>query len=74
MLIMARRGRGGSGASAQLITFLIMAAVVIVIIKWLLMTIAILIVPFGIWYLWDHAQQRSGDPSGVGPVDTPGSD
>jgi membrane protein implicated in regulation of membrane protease activity len=41
-----------------LIAFLITAAIVIVIIKWLLITIAILIVSLGAWYLWDRAQQR----------------
>lgn len=44
---------------ARLIGYLLLAGLAILMIKWALITAAILVVPFGIWWLYDRATARA---------------
>lgn len=43
-------------AGAQLVAGIIVVGLVLLILKWALITIAILIVPFGVWWFWDRSR------------------
>jgi hypothetical protein len=59
VLTMARRGSTGAGGGfGVLIVGVLAIGLAILIIKWALITAAILAVPFGVWWLVDHEQQR----------------
>lgn len=47
--------RGGSEL-AKLIGFMLVLGLVVLVLKWALITAAILIVPFGIWWIWDRTR------------------
>ncbi|MHC1563654.1 hypothetical protein ACR9E3_32280 [Actinomycetospora sp. C-140] len=53
---MARRSRGSP--AAVVVGGLLLLGVVILIVKWVLITAAILAIPFGIWFAYDRAAQR----------------
>ncbi len=55
---MAARRSGSAGGCGTLIGVLLLIGLAIVIIKWALITAAILAVPFGIWWILDRAKQR----------------
>jgi hypothetical protein len=50
---MARRTQAPSGF-AGLIGIVLLVGLAILIIKWALITAAILAVPFGVWWVYDH--------------------
>ena len=54
---MARRQASGPQGCGLLIVGLLAIGLAILIIKWALITAAILAVPFGIWWAYDHVQQ-----------------
>ena len=54
---MARRTNAPSGL-AGLIGIVLVVGLVILIIKWALITAAILAVPFGAWWIYDHLAQQ----------------
>jgi ABC-type nickel/cobalt efflux system permease component RcnA len=43
-------------AGAQLVGVVLVIGLVLLILKWMLITAAILVVPFGIWWVWDHGR------------------
>jgi ABC-type nickel/cobalt efflux system permease component RcnA len=43
-------------AGAQLVGVVLVIGLVLLILKWMLITAAILVVPFGIWWVWDHSR------------------
>jgi ABC-type nickel/cobalt efflux system permease component RcnA len=47
-------------ALAKVVGVLLLVGFALLILKWALITAAILIVPFGIWWVWDriHTQRR----------------
>jgi ABC-type nickel/cobalt efflux system permease component RcnA len=45
-------------AAAQLVGVLLVIGLVLLILKWMLITAAILVVPFGMWWVWDHGRSR----------------
>jgi ABC-type nickel/cobalt efflux system permease component RcnA len=49
-------GRRNRGGCAQLVGSLIVLGLVLLILKWALITAAILVIPFGVWWIWDHAR------------------
>lgn len=55
---MARHNNSAAGGCGLLIVGLMAIALVVLIIKWALITAAILIVPFGIWWVLDRSKQR----------------
>jgi hypothetical protein len=62
------RGRRKVGTS-QVLGGLVVLAIGILVIKWLLITAAILIVPFGIWWLYDRAQVPATTGGPATPTD-----
>jgi hypothetical protein len=58
VLTMARRSNTGASGCGLLIVGLLAIALVVLIIKWALITAAILAVPFGIWWVLDRSKQR----------------
>jgi hypothetical protein len=59
VLTMARRGSNPAGGGCGVLILGVLAiGLAIMIIKWALITAAILAVPFGVWWLVDHHQQR----------------
>ena len=56
---MARRGSGSAGGGCGVLVLGVLAiGLAIMIVNWALITAAILAVPFGVWWLIDHEQQR----------------
>lgn len=56
---MARRGSDpAAGGCGVLILGVLAIGLAVMVIKWALITAAILAVPFGVWWLIDHEQQR----------------
>lgn len=45
-----------SSAIAKLIAGILVLGLVLLILKWVLITVAILVVPFGIWWMWDRTR------------------
>jgi len=43
-------------AGAQLVGVVLVIGLVLLILKWMLITAAILGVPFSIWWVWDHSR------------------
>jgi hypothetical protein len=59
VLTMARRRSTSAGGGCGVLILGVLAiGLAIMIIKWALITAAILAVPFGIWWIVDHQQQR----------------
>jgi ABC-type nickel/cobalt efflux system permease component RcnA len=54
----ARRSQGSPAAAV--VGVLLVIGLVLVVVKWLLITAAILAVPFGLWWVWDRTQQQRG--------------
>lgn len=50
--------RSNSSGLGTVIGVVLLVGLAILIIKWALITAAILAVPFGIWWVYDQAQQR----------------
>jgi ABC-type nickel/cobalt efflux system permease component RcnA len=48
-------------AGVKLFGWIMLAALALLILKWALITVAILIVPFGIWWIWDRARASRGE-------------
>lgn len=42
----------------QLFVGLLLVGLVVLVLKWALITAAILAVPFGFWWLWDHRRSH----------------
>jgi uncharacterized membrane protein YqjE len=59
VVVLSVASRSGAGAGAQLIGVLLVIGLVVLIAKWALITAAILVVPFGIWWFWDRVRSRS---------------
>ena len=55
---MAARRSNSAGGCGTLIGVLLLIGLAIMIIKWALITAAILAVPFGIWWVLDRSKQR----------------
>jgi hypothetical protein len=59
VLTMARRGSTSAGGGRGVLILGVLAiGLAITIVKWALITAAILAVPFGLWWIVDHHQQR----------------
>ncbi|MEJ2869671.1 hypothetical protein WCD74_17995 [Actinomycetospora sp. OC33-EN08] len=50
--------RSGSSGLGSVIGVLLLIGLALLIIKWALITAAILAVPFGLWWVYDQVQQR----------------
>lgn len=48
------------GLIVKLLGILLIVGLVLLILKWMLITVAILAVPFGIWWVWDRRRARPG--------------
>ena len=59
VLTVARRRSNSTGGGCGVLILAVLAiGLAIMIIKWALITAAIMAVPFGVWWLVDHHQQR----------------
>jgi ABC-type nickel/cobalt efflux system permease component RcnA len=55
VLTMAKRSDGSPGA--VVVAAILGLGLLLLILKWLVVTAAILVVPFGLWWVWDHHRQ-----------------
>lgn len=57
VLTVARSKNNGASGCAMLIGGLLVIGLILLIIKWAAITAAILAVPFGVWWVYDHRAQ-----------------